>query len=204
MLFSCPYSLLNLKNDPNISNKQIKAAWRILSEKYHPDTGGENADSEKFNQIQWAYKFLTNAYKRNDYHKTGKIEKDNEAVIDQAARENLIILLKNTIHSNSKFYLNYKKSDLFNIMRDTIISKKTEIESEIEDYIELISKLKEIKNRVISKNASLIPDALETEIIEAKSLSEKKKLEIKTFEKMGSLLEDYTYRTDTLNWQNEV
>ena len=57
-----PYKILGLKKDA--SDNEIKAAYRKLSKKYHPDHGG---DKDKFNEICQAYKILINEQLRIEY-----------------------------------------------------------------------------------------------------------------------------------------
>lgn len=201
MEFTCPYEILGLLQKRNPTEKQVKAAWRILSEQYHPDTGGITADSEKFDQVQWAYKFLTNAHKRKDYDRTGKIPKDNTESIEQSARENIIILLRNTLHDNPEFYKKYDTTDPFVLMRAKINEQIGLTNEKIVEFVRLSDKLAEIKERIIAPNDSeycLIKDAVQKDIEETKENIKRKKIEIEVFSRMLEMLKDYAYRTEIL------
>jgi curved DNA-binding protein CbpA len=55
------YKVLGLP--PNADEKEIRSAYRNLAKKYHPDAGA-GSSSEKFHDIQHAYKELINSEKR--------------------------------------------------------------------------------------------------------------------------------------------
>lgn len=60
------YRILNI--EPTASSRQIKAAFRNLAFKYHPDRNTENPDAaEKMKQINEAYAVLSNPRKRSEY-----------------------------------------------------------------------------------------------------------------------------------------
>lgn len=201
MKFTCPYKILHLNKDASIDDKQIKASWRILSDKYHPDTGENGGDNDEFIRVQWAYKFLTNAHKRKDYHKTGRIEEDNTATIMQAARENLIILFKKIIHNDQEFISNFMTVNPFSLMRKEIRKRTQETRGEICEFSTLIQNMNTIKKKVISPKSGenlLLVEVLDQEIVEAMALIEKKRIEIETYRIMLELLEGYSYRTQLL------
>ncbi|GEM_PF-1066540 len=58
------YEILGISS--NASVDEIKAAYRKLALKYHPDTGG-SCDVERFLQVQEAYDNLCDSEKRSDY-----------------------------------------------------------------------------------------------------------------------------------------
>lgn len=63
------YQVLGIDN--NASADQIKAAYRKLAFKYHPDQNGKDPSAlKKFNLIAIAYKILTNPQKREQYDRT--------------------------------------------------------------------------------------------------------------------------------------
>ena len=61
------YDTLGVSKDA--SEKEIKAAYRKLAMKNHPDQGG---DAEKFTKIQEAYEVLGDKEKRQQYDQFGK------------------------------------------------------------------------------------------------------------------------------------
>ena len=62
-----PYQTLGIKNNASLSD--IKAAYRVLVKKYHPDAGG---DQEKIVAINAAWETLKNKNNRDEYHKQEK------------------------------------------------------------------------------------------------------------------------------------
>merc|ERR1712137_1055351 len=61
------YSVLEV--DKNVSEAEIKKAYRKLVVKHHPDKGG---DPEKFKEITRAYEVLSDAEKRSKYDRFGE------------------------------------------------------------------------------------------------------------------------------------
>lgn len=71
------YELLGL--DENASQKDIKKAFRRKAKKYHPDSGSEEADEEKFKRINEAYQVLSDKEKKKRYDQFGKAGISNKA-----------------------------------------------------------------------------------------------------------------------------
>lgn len=67
------YSILGLKS--TATPVEIKKAYRVLAQKYHPDKPG--GDEDKFNLIRDAYEVLSNPERRKHYDETGEV---NESV----------------------------------------------------------------------------------------------------------------------------
>ncbi|WVR03272.1 hypothetical protein IAU60_000263 [Kwoniella sp. DSM 27419] len=64
------YSILGVKKD--VSEGELKKAYRKLSKKYHPDINQEEAAHERFIEISRAYEVLSDAEKRGIYDKRGE------------------------------------------------------------------------------------------------------------------------------------
>lgn len=52
---------------PSATSEDIKAAYKALAKKYHPDVGGRTASEEKFRQVTEAYTVLSNVETRIKY-----------------------------------------------------------------------------------------------------------------------------------------
>lgn len=64
------YKILGV--DKNSSNKEIKAAYRKLAKKYHPDVNqGDEKSQEKFKEISEAYEVLSDPDKKQKYDTFG-------------------------------------------------------------------------------------------------------------------------------------
>lgn len=70
------YSLLEI--DRSATAEQIKAAYRKLAKKYHPDVNqGDQESEEKFKQISEAYSVLSDPDKKQNYDRFGSAEPQN-------------------------------------------------------------------------------------------------------------------------------
>lgn len=65
MEFKDYYAILGLK--PDADEAAIKAAYRRLARKYHPDVSKEAGAEDKFKEVAEAYEVLSDAAKRADY-----------------------------------------------------------------------------------------------------------------------------------------
>ena len=69
------YKILEL--DRNATEKQIKANYKRLALKYHPDRQANKTDAEKkeaeekFKEISWAYSILSDPEKKQRYDQFG-------------------------------------------------------------------------------------------------------------------------------------
>ncbi len=58
-----PYEILGIA--PDVTQREVKQAYRGLAMKFHPDHNPEKPKAaERFKQIQWAYESLTGRRKR--------------------------------------------------------------------------------------------------------------------------------------------
>ena len=65
------YQILGV--DRNASEKEVKAAYRKLARKYHPDVNpGDKASEEKFKEVSEAYEVLSDKDKRTKYDQYGQ------------------------------------------------------------------------------------------------------------------------------------
>lgn len=68
-----PYDVLGV--DRHASHEEIKAAYRALAVKYHPDKNLDNPEADRiFRKIAAAWEILSDETKRAEYDKTGKVE----------------------------------------------------------------------------------------------------------------------------------
>jgi hypothetical protein len=80
-----PYKTLNIKKEA--TDQDIKFAYRQLSKHYHPDVN--NGQSQKFMEINLAYKVLSDPIKRKLYDDEGIILDDNPNHVDNIVRNRL-------------------------------------------------------------------------------------------------------------------
>lgn len=69
------YEILNLKK--NASQAEIKAAYRSLSKKYHPDLNSSSDATKKMQELNQAYAVLSDPIKRAEYDQLQELEKDS-------------------------------------------------------------------------------------------------------------------------------
>jgi curved DNA-binding protein len=70
MKFKDYYAILGV--DRNATAEEIKAQYRKLARKYHPDVSKEKDAEEKFKEVGEAYETLKDAEKRAAYDQLGR------------------------------------------------------------------------------------------------------------------------------------
>lgn len=79
MDFKDYYKILGV--EPTADDKTIKAAYRKLARKYHPDVSKEKDAEEKFKDASEAYEALKSADKRAEYDDLRKYGQDRKSVV---------------------------------------------------------------------------------------------------------------------------
>src|ERR1700749_4771667 len=86
MAFIDYYKILGI--DKNATEKDIKAAYRKLARKFHPDLNPNDAEAnKKFQQINEANEVLSDPEKRKKYDKYGENWEHGEAYEEQARQQ---------------------------------------------------------------------------------------------------------------------
>ena len=88
------------------TKNELKAAYRTLAKKYHPDTGGNN---EKFLTIQIAWETLNDPIKKEKYDKLISYHKNSQDSIDQNWAKDLKSTKKNSSVKDNDIKLWIKK-----------------------------------------------------------------------------------------------
>lgn len=71
-----PYKILGV--EIGACHDEIKAAYKALAQKHHPDRSKDDGANEKFQDIQKAYEVLKDPERRAEYDATGNIDKSND------------------------------------------------------------------------------------------------------------------------------
>ncbi|MEO1511906.1 MAG: DnaJ domain-containing protein, partial [Planctomycetota bacterium] len=66
-----PYKVLGVSRDA--SEEQVRKAFRDLARKHHPDVSKDEWAAERFAEIQRAYEILSDAEKRAQYDRFGRV-----------------------------------------------------------------------------------------------------------------------------------
>lgn len=91
------YETLKIKKDADQS--EIKKAYRTFSKKHHPDCGG---DEEKFKEISYAYKILSDPEKRKRYD-AGETDFSKTKTIKDQALDGLLQLFAQILQNIPAF-----------------------------------------------------------------------------------------------------
>lgn len=190
-MIRCPYGILGVSREA--TDETIKDAWRDIVFKCHPDVSNE-ATIDKFLEIQWAYEFLTDPIKRKKYDETGEID-DRELELEEAAKENIVSLLKALIYEDARVLKDPREVNLVELMAKRIRAEIKNTDLEKSSLIVMKEKLREIRERFYNRNngSNIIDEALEKEISTIESKQNDNGVRKALFEKMLSIVENYSY-----------
>lgn len=191
-----PYRTLKIKK--KASDEEIKAAFKKLAKKHHPDVPGGNA--EKFQAAKEAYDILIDEDARQRYDKFGVIKGSQEDfILGQALTTlgNLFLQLTAQLTDSDHII----KVDLVSTLNSNVRIRLKEIPVELDKLEKELTKCKGIavhlKKRLKKNNKGKIPDVLTFAINDQiKMLYEninKKKAETKILEKILEIINDYEF-----------
>lgn len=180
-----PYDILGV--DRYCSIDEIKAQYRILAHRHHPDKGG---DPEIFKQINQAYDILTDPLQRQSYNDTGLYFFD--ASILKEAKDQLHRLLFTAIDK-----LDIENSDIVLSMKVQARQIQESVKIDISNVKKFKAKLLRVRSKMRQKRDqdSILKDMLTKRI-------ETCDTDIKNFQRrlvvcsyMLIILENYHYST---------
>ena len=135
------YKILDLAK--TATAEEIKAAFKRLAGKHHPDR--EHGNTEKFQKIQHAYAVLSNPKRKESYDRTGE-DKQGKDPMDEA-KSNLAQLFASVIQQD-------QKGDIVAIVAKLI---DFNVNRGIAEFAELTSKKISLENklgRIVNKDQS--------------------------------------------------
>ncbi|KAI1698661.1 dnaJ domain-containing protein [Ditylenchus destructor] len=72
------FNVLEVTFAENVTPETLKNNYARLAQKYHPDTGKDQANAEKFNEVCAAYKYITKEYlKENEPSTSSSVSEEN-------------------------------------------------------------------------------------------------------------------------------
>jgi curved DNA-binding protein CbpA len=183
------YEVLGLLKDA--LPRDIKAAYRSLAQKHHPDKGG---DTVRFQEVQEAYDVLSDPQRRADYDATGSTRSNGPPIRDQAMAEFGAML--NALMCNPNFDIDH--TNMVDQMALLIGSKLNDIAGQRNAVEGKVKRSENARNRMMAKqgdNAMVM--ILDHIIREDNALLLKIKSAEAVFREMTTILEQYEYKVDT-------
>lgn len=164
----------------NVSQGTIKAAYRTLAQRYHPDK--MTGDEAKFMEVQRAYDILGDPKKRDYYDRTGSTEVPN----DNAAQEHLAQMFGIMVDNGVEM------GNLIQQARDTIAEAKNELQRRINNYGNKRSQYERLAGRVTTKEGpNLYLEAVEARIEQTSARIKSCVEERDLMDSVAALLDDY-------------
>lgn len=136
---------------------EIKAAYRELAMKYHPDRNQDDAEAEeKFKQINAAYEVLSNPQKRAQYDETGTY--DGTDSIEKAAVDHVRSMIANAVKQDcneerARSFTSFQRScdGIMKLVQRAIARQKAETTSSLVEAKETLRRLKAERGKVRMK-----------------------------------------------------
>ena len=131
-----------LKVTPKAKLQTIKASYKKLSKKHHPDVGG---DLEKFKELSLAWAVLRNSERRKKYDSTGEINHktintDFVAVVEMIGRYLAVVIEKGISDK--------KDVDLINLIIGGVEKDLKSLQDTIKDRKQELTALKALDKRI--------------------------------------------------------
>lgn len=181
-----PYKELGLTSD--CSEEDIKKRFKSLAQIFHPDKGG---NPEKFLIIKEAYEILIDPNRKKSYDRSGKI-KDVVLPRDEALQELAGLLSQHIIT------LNPENDNLIQIMKQSMIKLRKEIDAKIAHAVSYQIKLKKISKRLLHKSTkeNFLDNFLNFQINQLDNEIDSHKESLDVINIMSVILDDYDYIVD--------
>ena len=194
------YDILGVS--PDASQKDIKKAYRELSQKHHPDKGG---DENKFKFITEAYRVLSDPEQRKIYDSSGKIPKTKEALRNEAkavlgqlfhgAIDDVVI--KNSMKGQFGGYVErVDPGHILVSMQGKIDENKSKFKNIIKENKRLVEELEKMRGTISYKKEekdNIFARTIEVKIHNIKKNTFDTENALEVAETAEILLEDYVY-----------
>lgn len=171
---------------------QVKAAYRRLAHRYHPDK--PSGDRERFVRIQRAYDTLSDPDKRAFYDQNGA---DREGpTMRERAMQTLAMMFGQVVGAEQN---DIEHHDLIDYMRTSIIRAREEIPEKRRGIERQIQRFKTARARLRQKSAGPNPlgEILDARVMQLKQAIVALESEVELGTVMLELLEDYHYEVAT-------
>lgn len=188
------YQILGVQRDATV--EEIRAAFRALAKKAHPDVGGSE---ELFLQLQLAHDTLIDAETRNEYDKTGRIKKqktEDDAVFQEAMKAINQMVMQVLQLKDDQILV-----DPIEAFLEAIADQKKKVLEAEAALIKLIAKAEKLVKRWHRKTAGQ-PNLI-VKMIESYIRNQQDKLpilanDLKIIAKAVEIVSDYTFDVDTV------
>lgn len=172
------YEVLGIQRDAD--GDKIRQAYRVLAKLHHPDKGG---DTEKFKEIEEAYRILRDPKKRFEYDQTGAKKADS---IEHMAQSNLAGIFSQLIAQDGP-------GDMISNARDVVNQGMAAHKQNKMTHEHKLKSLERQVSRITSTgDINLYEGILQKQIQGAKQAIEQAEIGVKQGKIMLDMLEDYT------------
>lgn len=182
------YETLQVKK--SATSKQIKAAYRKLAVKYHPDKN-EGKESQEFLDITLAYTILMDRKNRAEYDTTGQY--DNQVLdTNRLAISSLASIMLTIVKSPTYDPVHHNLFESISQTAEIAIAKK---EVEETAYNGIIEKMEIINERISGKD-NMFNDIIRNDLQKQKVQLSAIERDLKVLNRAQSIVTEYKYKTD--------
>lgn len=190
-----PYEVLGIP--PNATPQQVKAAYRKLSRRWHPDQNPGKDTSAKFNEVNAAYRLLSDPERRERFDRTGVADEDAP---DNSLSEALAVLsvaYTETILEGVSTGKNLRRVNLIAVMKAKIVEKLKPVRKELSDMDKIEAAFKESSGRFeTADHDNPLLAIIHNHLNNVRQQREIRLRVIATHEAAEKILSTYSYWTD--------
>lgn len=153
------YEVLGVPRDADAAT--IKAAYRKLAKKHHPDKGG---DAEEFKKVQKAYDILSNPDRRQRYD-AGEEEPRAERSVEDQAVEFILQGFDQVLEMEDL----PPSMDPLSVVVDSLKKLTKDVAKQLDRFEKQLARMEKQRNRIKRKKKAKPSDNLWARVIESKS-----------------------------------
>lgn len=185
-----PYEVLGIGRKS--SQPIIKAAYRKLSKKYHPDKAGDDPEIlSKFHEIQEAYEILSDPLKKARFDETGNT--DSPYSTTEHEIEQTIIRLFSSVMDSGPGPVNYIE-EMVKILKTSRRQLKTDIQHSRDRLVKLLRLQRGVKKSGDGNN--VIQDYLNQQVEGTRQQIKAKENALDISVETEKRLKDYSFEVD--------
>lgn len=189
-----PYRILKVKK--TASPEEIKDAYRRESLKHHPDRNPGKDTSAKFNEVNAAYRVLSDPARRARYDSTGEVDDAGPNNTESETLAILSTLYCETIVEAVTLGKDLKRINLVEVLAKKLKEKAGPIRKEVKDMEKIEAAFRESASRFEGEEAVTLQAISANHLANLTKQKAARTQALDRFDAALKIVKGFTYRTD--------